>query len=162
LTKAKSVPDKPTIDLTRVNRLVSVAIGNEYEPTFVTPVIGVSRETAHNAQEQAKEQKVRKLTPKSTSLKREQVERWREIVSKYDWDVNIALAVMSAESGGNPDAISPTDDHGLMQIHKGLLSYGPKIYDPEFNIATAYRMYNARGWKPWSAYKSGSYKKYLN
>jgi len=79
-------------------------------------------------------------------------EQWRSIVAKYPWPVDQAMLVMSRESGGNPRAVSKTDDHGLFQIHGGYAMYGEKIYDPEFNISLAYNnYYKGRGWTPWYA-----------
>jgi membrane-bound lytic murein transglycosylase MltF len=73
----------------------------------------------------------------------------------------IARAVAMAESGMNPCAISPTNDHGLMQINKGRLSFGEQIYNAEANIRIASQNYWAkRGWQPWSAYKNGAYLKF--
>lgn len=75
-----------------------------------------------------------------------------------------------AESRGDPNAANRTDVHrdingavicrgsfGLMQIscHHG------ELFDPERNMAEAYRKYSQRGWQPWGAYTSGAYKKYL-
>lgn len=80
------------------------------------------------------------------------VEQWRPIIAKYPWPVDQAMLTMSLESGGNPRAISRTDDHGLFQIHGGYAKYGEKIYDPEFNISLAYNnYYKGRGWTPWYA-----------
>lgn len=80
------------------------------------------------------------------------VEQWRPIIAKYPWPVDQAMLTMSRESGGNPRAISKTDDHGLFQIHGGYAKYGEKIYDPEFNISLAYNnYYKGRGWTPWYA-----------
>ena len=50
------------------------------------------------------------------------VEPWRDLVSKYFSNVERALCVMDWESGGNPNAISPTQDYGLMQIHAPMVS----------------------------------------
>lgn len=58
-------------------------------------------------------------------------------------------AVITEESGGNKFAISPTDDHGCFQIHKGLAFYGEQIYDPEYNAYVAFNMWKRRGWNPW-------------
>jgi hypothetical protein len=79
------------------------------------------------------------------------VEQWRSLVSQYPWSVNIALKIMACESGGNPNAVSRTNDYGLFQINHGLQNYGTKIYDPDFNVALAYNhFYVNRGWQPWS------------
>ena len=77
-------------------------------------------------------------------------EQYRAEVSKYGWNVNIALAVMYAESGCNPNAASPTNDHGLMQLH------GIRIYDPAQNIAYAYNnKYLQGGWSHWTVCTKG-------
>jgi hypothetical protein len=36
-----------------------------------------------------------------------------------------------------------------------------KLLDKDFNIDYAYKMYLSQGWKPWSAWKSGAYLKYM-
>lgn len=88
----------------------------------------------------------------STAGIKPNAEQWRSIVAKYPWPVDQAMLTMSRESGGNPRAISATDDHGLFQIHGGYAKYGEKIYDPEFNISLAYNnYYKGRGWTPWYA-----------
>ena len=72
-------------------------------------------------------------------------EKYRSEAAKYSWNVEIALAVMFAESGCNPNAVSPTNDHGLMQLH------AIPIYDPVKNIAYAYtEKYLKGGWSHWS------------
>lgn len=88
---------------------------------------------------------------------------YRELVAQYNWDTNVALAIMQAESGCRPDAVSPTNDHGLMQINKGLAIYGQQIYDPAYNVKIAYeKKYLQGGWKHWTVYNTGAYKKYLS
>lgn len=87
-------------------------------------------------------------------------EQWRPIASKYPWNVDVALKVMKAESGCNPNAVSPANydglrDHGLMQIH------GEAIYDPAANIARGYAKYAARKWQPWSVCTKGIVACYL-
>ncbi len=60
-----------------------------------------------------------------------------------------AMTVMQKESGCNPNAISPTNDHGLFQLN------GMPIYDPAANVAAAYQKYinPRRGTTPnWSAW----------
>lgn len=94
------------------------------------------------------------------------------LLAEYPWDVSIAVAVMQAESGCNPQALNPTDNHrvctgsmGLMQI--GCLhaqTYGVSVeglYDPATNIRIAYALYLEHGWQPWSAYKNKSYQRFL-
>jgi soluble lytic murein transglycosylase-like protein len=89
-------------------------------------------------------------------------ESYRTLFEAYDWNVTTAMAIMQAESGCNPSAVSPTNDHGLMQINQGLQIYGAGIYDPATNIRIAYtEKYQKGGWGHWSVYNSGSYAKYL-
>lgn len=101
-------------------------------------------------------------------------ENYRSIVSQYDWDVRVAMAVMQQESTNpqtgvscDPNIANWSDDHsswagcmgsfGLFQIN---CSHG-QVYDPAKNVAIAYSMYKARGWQPWTSYTSGEYAKYL-
>jgi hypothetical protein len=83
---------------------------------------------------------------------------WRPLVAKYfpAEQVDNALAIMNAESGGNPSAVSPTNDHGLFQINAGTWpGYADGLplemaYDAETNIRVASYIYNTRGWSPWT------------
>lgn len=94
-----------------------------------------------------------------------------EIVSKYNWDYQTAYAVCMAESGGNTNAVG--DDFviaglhapscGLMQIR--TLAGRPsceELKDPITNMDWAYRVSNSgTNFKPWSAYTSGKYLKFM-
>lgn len=82
-------------------------------------------------------------------------ENYRELVSQYNWNVSIALAVMKAESGCNPNAVGdrhiPPVSCGLFQIR--TLAGRPtceQLKDPATNVAWAWKLYQASGWKPWS------------
>lgn len=88
------------------------------------------------------------------------------MTAKYDWDKAIAYGVCMAESGGNPKAFGDGNTAypsiGLMQIR--TLPGRPskeQLEDPEFNVQYAYNMWKGQGWRPWSAYTNGAYKKYL-
>ena len=70
-------------------------------------------------------------------------EAYRPLLAQYAWNVSVAMDVMRRESGCNPNAVSPTNDHGLFQIH------AEPIYDPAANVARAWQKYAARGWRPW-------------
>ena len=106
-------------------------------------------------------------TPKAPQTALESVRQGDcSITSKYDWDKAIAYAVCKAESGGNPKAYGDGNTAypsiGLMQIR--TLPGRPtkeQLEDPEFNVEYAYNMWKKSGWKPWSAYTNGAYKKYL-
>jgi hypothetical protein len=70
-------------------------------------------------------------------------ERWRELLSRYPWDVAVASRIVWCESKGDPNARNGRHV-GLFQI-----AHGPT--DPTANVALAFRMYTARGWRPWYA-----------
>lgn len=99
------------------------------------------------------------VTAQKAPINTKGVEQWRELVERYSWPVEEALAVMKAESGGNPGAISPTNDHGLYQINwrwqaPRVLKAGgslQSLYEPEFNVKMAYAIYSEQGWCPWYA-----------
>lgn len=74
------------------------------------------------------------------------------------------MAVMMAESTCNPSAANRTDRHNGCMGSFGLFQiacYDGEVFDPEQNVAIAWKKYQARGWQPWGAYTSGAYKKYL-
>lgn len=69
-----------------------------------------------------------------------------------------AIRIAQCESGMDPNAVSPTDDHGLFQInivHKDqfeAVTGAPwsSIYDPELNTFFARHLHARQGWGPWS------------
>jgi LysM repeat protein len=68
----------------------------------------------------------------------------------------IAAEIAMAESGGNPNAISPTDDFGLWQINgsNGALA----TLNPFQNAKSAITLSdNGTNWNPWTTYHSGAY-----
>jgi LysM repeat protein len=71
-------------------------------------------------------------------------------------DAFIAAEIAMAESGGNPNAISPTDDYGLWQINasNGALA----TLNPLQNARSAVTLSdNGANWAPWTTYQSGAY-----
>jgi hypothetical protein len=91
-------------------------------------------------------------------------------------DVNIAVAVALAESGG--DTLShntkpPDDSYGLWQINM-YGSLGPDrrkqfglpnnatLFDPARNAWCALQIKNGSGWKAWTTYTTGKYKQFLD
>lgn len=95
--------------------------------------------------------------------------QYHSLISKYDWDINIAMAIMEAEShcdrnadntGLNEDG---TNDKGLMQInsiHADLITDLDRFV-PVKNIQAGYEIYRGGGWGAWSTYNNGSYLDYL-
>lgn len=69
--------------------------------------------------------------------------QWLAHLARYPWDAEVAARILWCESRGDPAARNGRH-MGLFQIAHGPL-------DPIENIALAYRMYAARGWRPWQA-----------
>lgn len=104
-------------------------------------------------------------TPKKTGC-----EAYRSEIAKYDWNVNVMMAVMQAESGCNTRAVG--DNYPIKGLHApscGLLQIRTlkgrpsceALKDPATNIAWGYKIYQGQGLKAWSVYTKGMYKKYL-
>ncbi len=74
------------------------------------------------------------------------IEKIRET---FPEDPDRAVAIAKCESGFNPKAVSPTNDHGLMQINKTVHTVEGDIYDVETNLKFARKLYDERGWQPW-------------
>lgn len=69
----------------------------------------------------------------------------------------IAAQIATAESGGNPGAISPTDDYGLWQINASNAP-GSEMLNPIANVREAIALSgNGSNWSPWTTYTSGIY-----
>jgi hypothetical protein len=68
---------------------------------------------------------------------------WLKALEQYNWNAALAHKVVWCESRFRPEARNGRH-HGLFQIRNGS-------YDPAANIEQAYRMYQARGWRPWYA-----------
>ncbi|MDQ3816096.1 MAG: hypothetical protein M3362_00210 [Acidobacteriota bacterium] len=82
----------------------------------------------------------------------------------------MALAISQAENGSRKcdRASKPnkngTIDYGVFQINSVHLKKGWKLSelkDCYKNVDYAYEIYKASGWNPWSTYKNGAYKKFL-
>ena len=96
-------------------------------------------------------------------------EGFRPLVAKYDWNVDIAMAVMKAESGCNSKNFNyntdGTNDAGLFQ-NNSIHDVTDRRYDPEYNVALAYRIYKDRhswdisGWRAWTSCWDGKVKCY--
>ncbi len=76
-------------------------------------------------------------------------------------DLDVAVAVAMAESGGNPDAYNPEGSYGLWQIY--LPDHpefaGWNLFDPPTNARAAYQVYAKAGGRftPWSTYRPGKH-----
>jgi hypothetical protein len=67
-----------------------------------------------------------------------------------------AAEIAMAESGGNPDAVSPTDDYGLWQVNG---SHGPlATLNPQANARAAVQISgDGTNWSPWTTFETGAY-----
>jgi len=71
-------------------------------------------------------------------------------------DAFMAAEIAMAESGGNPNAISPTDDYGLWQINGSNGSLA--TLDPYENAKSAVDLSNdGTNWDAWTTYTAGLY-----
>jgi hypothetical protein len=69
----------------------------------------------------------------------------------------MAAEIAMAESGGNPNAISPTNDYGLWQINASNAP-GQEMLNPEANAREAIALsHDGTDWYPWTTYTSGAY-----
>lgn len=90
-------------------------------------------------------------------------------------EINTAVGVALAESSGNPKSHNdtpPDNSYGLWQINM-IGSLGPArrkqfgissndaLFDPATNAKAAYTVWKGSGWKAWTTYTSGAYKKYV-
>jgi hypothetical protein len=91
------------------------------------------------------------------------VEEWRPLVAGHfnPEDVDMALCLMSFESGGNPNAKNPRSSaRGLMQIMASVWAeeYGfsyDDLYTPEINLFVARKVKDTQGWGAWAPYNRG-------
>lgn len=86
------------------------------------------------------------------------VEQWRALVTAYfPNEVNRALCIVDAESGGNPNARNPSSGAaGLFQVMPFWWDkYGGDRYDPETNVRIAAKIRAQQGWGAWSPYLRG-------
>ena len=90
------------------------------------------------------------------------VEEWRSLVSAYfaPEHVDLALLIISCESGGDPNAQNPTS--GAAGLFQHLPRYwearvasagmpGASIFDPIANVAASAYLAYSDGWGHWSA-----------
>lgn len=102
-------------------------------------------------------------------------------VASYDWPVDVAMAVMAAESSCIADRANMKDyhdwrpytqcaDYGSFGLFQLAICHNQKypgdFNDPKFNIDVAYKIWKSRGGSfggssGWGAFTDGRYKQYL-
>lgn len=93
----------------------------------------------------------------------------KKLIRKYfPENYQTAYAVAMAESRLNPYALNSQDSHRGCMGSYGIFQIGclhekdPNVlYDIEYNIKRARQIYEAEGWRPWGAYTSLAYQKYM-
>lgn len=85
----------------------------------------------------------------------------------YEWDCHIMSAIAMAESGQNCLADNTgtnrdgSTDFGLMQINNIHSFDYNQIYDCEYNVKIAYRIWKEQGYNGWVAFSKHSFARYL-
>jgi hypothetical protein len=89
-------------------------------------------------------------------------------IEQYDWDTELAYAIMLAESNASSTVVNWGDKHKGCSGSIGLFQIGcfwadnEKLKDPDYNIEVAYQIYSRYGWQPWGAYTDLRYRQYLD
>lgn len=90
------------------------------------------------------------------------------LISQYDWNVEIAYAVMMAESNGVASAVNWNDSHngcvgsyGLFQIACLHVTDTSLLFDPAYNVQRAYELWSQSGWRIWGAFTDQRYLQYI-
>ena len=80
----------------------------------------------------------------------------------------LMASIAQAESGGNPNAVNPTDNGGtqtswgLWQVSDGTHNEPvPNILDPLVNARQAVEKLRSQGLSAWGTYDSGAYRRYF-
>lgn len=92
--------------------------------------------------------------PKTTSC-----DYYKSLIKQYDWNDDIAIKIMMAESGCNANALNDnprTGDYSVSLFQINLYGENAKhrpteewLKVPENNIYYAYKIYQEQGWKAW-------------
>jgi len=110
------------------------------------------------------------------NLSKDEIRKYASAAGFTGNNLDIAVAVALAESGGNPqshNAVPPDDSYGLWQINmlgglgpdrraKFNLKSNSDLYDPATNARVAFGIWQGSGWKAWTTYTRGTYKKYYD
>lgn len=95
------------------------------------------------------------------------------LIQQYDWNTNMAMAIMQAENTNCNPAIDNAGlnrdgsvDYGLFQvnsIHSDMVAGNLEtLRTPSVNVAVAYSLsHHGTNWTAWSTYKNGKYLQYL-
>lgn len=100
-------------------------------------------------------------------------EQYRGILAQYDWDVDLMMAIMQAESSCNPEAVGDKTltfqkngrtygySKSLLQIRQLPGREHCDTFDPDIIVKCGYDIWKSQGYNAWSVYSNGMYKKFL-
>lgn len=120
----------------------------------------VSLKNDRGVRKKAVHPKAKERVTKKSNLKQPKgCEKYRKLISRYNWNKDVALRVMRAESGCNPGAVGDNrviggvyaPSCGLFQIRtlKGRPNCAA-LQEPKTNVRWAYKLYSQSRWRPWS------------
>jgi len=122
------------------DRLAGIA-ARSYELSTVKNILGRSAASQRRAKGRPRVAPVPSFDPRG----QERTERYQELIERYSaqhgLDAGLIKAVIYAESGGDPRAVSPKGAAGLMQLMPGTAAAMglEDAFDPEQNIASGTR-----------------------
>ena len=129
---------------------------------LATPVLNNAPKLPEKAPEVAS---IPAPTPKSTC---------ESEIKKYDWNHQLAYAVMMAESGGDPNQVNDnprTGDYSIGCFQVNLYGANARtrppeseLKKPEVNVKWSYGLYVAKGRTfagSWGAFNTGAYRRFL-
>ena len=104
-------------------------------------------------------------------LSRDEISALATLAGFTGADLEIAVAIAQAESGGYPDCIgdvSVTPPYGSIGLWQINVRWHPVftrelLFSPIYNAMCAYAVYisEGRNFTAWATFKSGAYKKYV-
>lgn len=86
-----------------------------------------------------------------------------QVADLWPGDDATLFRVIACESHWNPRAVSPTGDHGLLQINARtwrdewegswqLGPWNPNVYDVAKNLKAGWKIFSASGWGAWTCF----------
>ena len=151
---------KKEAELTKIRQEQELLKAEQQQLLETKQLLEKQKVELEQSNEQLKKQIEAKAQVRVASVKsiKPGAEQWRPLCEKYfAGQVQNCLTMISRESGGNPRAVSKTDDHGLAQIHCDLWCNFFKVSredlkEPELNIRLARVIYDRAGsWRPWTS-----------
>jgi hypothetical protein len=136
--------------------------------TNAVAVVEASAPVVTEVSASAKVEQSGEQSPTASEIEKKVCKLWGD-------ECKIAIAVMKAESQGDPTRIGDKHltfeqngriygaSYGLFQLRDlpGRFENPNEMLDEDKNIQYAYKMYQKSNWQPWSAWKNKTYLRYL-